>query len=71
MTYAEFKHSIGSKLRKNSAGLTWNQLKTALDLPYERPCPEWVKQLEKEIGLVRGKDVEHRARVWRLEKKVG
>jgi hypothetical protein len=67
MTYAEFKHAIGSELRKNSSGMTWNDLKTALDLPYERPCPEWVRQLELEIGLVRRKGA-GRALVWRVNK---
>jgi hypothetical protein len=68
MTYVEFKQSIGSKLRKNSRGLTWNQLKTALDLPYERPCHEWVRRLEKEIGLVRRKGA-GRAFVWQVADK--
>jgi hypothetical protein len=68
MTYAEFKHSIRSKLRKNSPGMTWNELKTALDLPYERPCPEWVKRLEREIGLVRRKGAGS-AFVWRVKDK--
>ena len=67
MTYAEFKHSIGSKLRKSSAGMTWSELKKVLDLPYERPCPEWVKQLEKEIGLIRRKSA-GRALVWQVGK---
>ena len=68
MTYVEFKQSIGSKLRKNSPGMTWNELKTALDLPYERPCPEWVRRLEKEIGLVRRKGA-GRALVWQVKDK--
>ena len=68
MTYAAFKHSIASKLRKNSRGMTWNELKTALDLPYDRPCPEWVKQLEKEIGLIRRKGT-GRALVWQVKDK--
>jgi hypothetical protein len=65
MTYIEFRDSIRSALRKNSAGMTWAQLKLALDLPYARPCPEWTKQLEKEIGLVRRKGA-GRAFVWQL-----
>ena len=69
MTYAAFKQSIDSKLRKSSPGLTWNELRTALKLPYDRPCPEWVRQLEKEIGLVRRKATGGRALLWRLEKK--
>ena len=48
--------------------MTWNELKIALDLPYARPCPEWVKQFEKEIGLVRRKGA-GRALVWRVADK--
>ena len=68
MTYVTFKHSIYSKLRKNSRDMTWTELKTALDLPYERPCPEWVNRLEKEIGLVRRKGA-GRAFVWQVKDK--
>jgi hypothetical protein len=67
MTYLEFKKVIHSTLRKNSRGMTWHQLKIALDLPYDRPCPEWTRQLEKEIGLVRRKGA-GRALVWQVGK---
>ena len=66
MTYIEFKDSIRSALRKKPTGLTWKQLKLVLDLPYSRPCPEWMKQLEKEIGLIRRKGA-GRALVWRVK----
>ena len=68
MSYVEFRDSIHRKLRKNSSGMTWIELKTALDLPYDRPCPEWVRQLEKELSLVRRKEPRSRAYVWRLKK---
>ncbi len=69
MTYLEFKKSIGAKLQKKTSGLTWNELRSTLDLPYGRPCPEWTRRLEKEIGLrrVRGTG---RALVWRVNVKV-
>ncbi|HLX59739.1 MAG TPA: hypothetical protein VKX17_00525 [Planctomycetota bacterium] len=65
MRYAEFRNEIQTELRRNPAGLTWAELKTRRNLPYERPCPEWLKRLENEIGLKRlaGKK---RAHVWRV-----
>ena len=66
MTYAEFKQSIHSKLRNNVSGMTWSDLKESLDLPYGRPCPEWLKRLENEIGLVRRKG-SGRTLIWQLK----
>jgi hypothetical protein len=56
MNYSEFKTSIQRHLAKRSSGATWHELRVALQLPYERPCPEWTRRLEKEIGLVRRKE---------------
>jgi hypothetical protein len=53
MTYLEFKDSIQRELGSRPAGLTWKELKETLDLPYDRPCPEWTRRLEMEIGLAR------------------
>jgi len=65
MTYVEFNRLIHSQLQKRSQGMTWKELKESLDLPYDRPCPEWVSRLEKEIGLVRAKGA-GKAFVWRV-----
>lgn len=65
MTYEDFRDSIARELQQIPAGLTWTDLKGQLDLPYERPCPEWVRRLEKEIGLVRER-VNGRALTWKL-----
>ena len=67
MTYPEFKNVIGSKLRKRSTGMTWHELRIALDLPYDRPCPEWTQRLEREIGLKRIKG-SGRGLVWRVKR---
>jgi len=40
-------------------------LREALALPYDRPCPEWTRQLEEEIGLIRRKG-SGRSLVWQL-----
>lgn len=53
MRYTDFKEAILSELGRHPDGLTWMELKLRLVLPYERPCPTWVRRLEEEIGLVR------------------
>ena len=55
MSYIEFKTTIQRHLATHSGGATWNELRDTLQLPYDRPCPEWTRRLEKEIGLVRHK----------------
>jgi hypothetical protein len=65
MRYVDFRDSIRRELQRNSAGLTWAQLQGRLHLPYDRPCPEWTKQLEQEIGLRRVKG-NGRALIWKV-----
>ena len=65
MRYSDFRDSIRDELACHDDGLTWVELKTRLRLPYDRPCPTWVKELEREIGLSRVKG-SGRAQVWRL-----
>lgn len=55
MTYAEFRTRIQRHLETHSGGVTWQELRDTLKLPYKRPCPEWTRRLEEEIGLVRHK----------------
>ena len=65
MRYVEFRDAIRRHLRRRSRGRTWAELRDALDLPYDRPCPNWVGRLETEIGLTRTKGT-GRALVWRV-----
>jgi hypothetical protein len=65
MRYTEFRDSIRDELMRNPAGNTWAALQKQLELPYTRPCPEWTKRLEKEIGLTRTK-CGGRAMIWKL-----
>ncbi len=53
MRYTESRDAIRQALLAHPEGLTWPQLKASPNLPYERPCPNWVGRLEKEIGLTR------------------
>lgn len=66
MRYIDFKDAIRDELRKNPDGFAWIELRKRLYLPYERPCPTWVRQLEQEIGLTRTKDT-GRAYVWKVK----
>jgi hypothetical protein len=65
MRYVDFRDAIEAELRRNADGLTWAQLKERLQLPYDRPCPTWIKRMEEEIGLSRARGAE-RAYVWTL-----
>lgn len=65
MRYTEFRDTIQAHLRRRTKGRTWAELREALGLPYDRPCPTWVQRLEGDIGLTRTKG-EGRAFVWRV-----
>jgi hypothetical protein len=65
MRYVEFKNAIQGELRRAPAGLTWADLKQRLRLPYATPCPEWVQQMEAEIGLSRER-ISGRAYTWKV-----
>ena len=68
MRYVDFRDFILRELQGSRMGLTWRELKERLDLPYDRPCPEWVSRLEQEIGLIRGKGT-GRAFVWTVSRR--
>jgi hypothetical protein len=65
MRYVDFRDQIQKELRHHPAGFTWSQLRSRLDLPYDRPCPAWTARLEREIGLLRVKGP-GRGYIWRL-----
>lgn len=66
MHYVEFKAAIQQHLKRSRQGATWVELRDKLGLPYDRPCPEWTRRLEEDIGLVRRKGA-GRALVWTLQ----
>lgn len=65
MKYTEFRDQIQAELCLHPAGFTWVELRERLGLPYEHPCPTWVRRLEEEIGLVRIK-ASRQAYTWKL-----
>lgn len=68
MTYYEFRDSIRGALLRDANGKTWKELKADLNLPYNQPCPEWIKAMEADSGLIR-RDRRGRALVWRIEER--
>jgi len=50
MTYNEFRDRIQRQLARHPDGLTWRELQTQLRLPYDRPCPTWVNELERKLA---------------------
>lgn len=65
MRYTEFRDEIQTALKESPSGLTWAQLREGCGLPYDRPCPTWVKRLETDIGFSRQRG-SGRALVWCL-----
>ena len=65
MRYVEFKAAIQQHLLRRRQGATWPELRETLALPYDRPCPEWTRRLESEIGLLR-RPGGGRALVWEI-----
>jgi len=65
MHYVEFKAAIQQHLQRHRQGTTWIELRDTLALPYDRPCPEWTRRLETEIGLIRRKG-SGRSLIWAL-----
>lgn len=65
MRYTEFRDLIKNELNNHPGGLTWDELKNQLDLPYKQPCQTWIVQMEQEIGLSRAKE-DQRAFTWKL-----
>ena len=63
MRYVEFREQIRRVLRSSPRGLTRAELRGRLNLPYARPCPSWVKQMQRDIGLSRPPGPT-RAHVW-------
>jgi hypothetical protein len=64
MSYDEFRNKIQKALQYNDNGMTWTELRNHLELEQVVPNNKWVRQMEKDVGLVRIKDI--RGIVWRI-----
>lgn len=65
MRYSEFREAVQRTLHTHPQGMTWSELRDHCELPYDRPCPKWTRQLEVEIGLRRVR-ASGRELAWRL-----
>ena len=66
LTYDVFRDKIVEVLRQTSP-LTWTEIRTKASLPQKFPNNEWVRRLERDIGLDRNKDA-HGIINWQLMK---
>jgi hypothetical protein len=53
--YISLKGFLEKELRLHKDGLTWDQLRDIGKIDQKRPYNQWVRKLEKEIGLIREK----------------
>jgi predicted Zn-ribbon and HTH transcriptional regulator len=64
LTYEDFREKVRETLKKSDA-LTWTEIRTAAKLPQKFPNNKWVRQLEQDVGLKRGKDA-HGIIKWKI-----
>jgi predicted Zn-ribbon and HTH transcriptional regulator len=56
MTYEQFAEKIQETLKQSREPLTWTEIRTIAKLPEKFPNNQWVRRMEKDISLKRGKD---------------
>lgn len=55
MPYEEFRQRIRETLQFSDTGMTWTEIRAKLKLDQVVPNNKWVRQMEKDIGLMRVK----------------
>jgi bifunctional DNA-binding transcriptional regulator/antitoxin component of YhaV-PrlF toxin-antitoxin module len=65
MSYEEFREKVRQTLQYSDKGMTWTQIRSQLKLDQVVPNNKWVRQMEKDIGLVRVKG-SNGVIVWRV-----
>ena len=56
MAYDDFRAKIVSAIESARVPLTWTEIRTSVGLPQLFPNNQWVRRLEKDIGLQRTRD---------------
>lgn len=56
MTYERFRNQIRDALKEAETPQTWTEIRTTLSLPQLFPNNQWVRKMEKDIGLQRIRD---------------
>ena len=65
MPYEEFRERIRETLQFSDKGMTWTEIRAKLKLDQVVPNNKWVRQMEKDIGLMRVKGSDG-VIVWRV-----
>lgn len=68
MSYERFRDAIAATLKAANKPMTWTEVRTTAKLPQPVPNNKWVRQMEKDIGLVRWKDT-HGIMHWGFKKE--
>jgi antitoxin component of MazEF toxin-antitoxin module len=55
MPYEEFREKVRHTLQYSDKGMTWTEIRGRLKLDQVVPNNKWVRQMEKDIGLMRVK----------------
>ena len=63
--YPQFRDKVKTTLQYSDKGMTWTEIREALKLDQVVPNNKWVRQLEKDIGLMRVKRSDGVV-VWRI-----
>ena len=69
MPYDTFKTKIAEVLKELDSAITWTELRTKAGLPQRFPNNQWVRRLEKDIGLHRERD-QNGIINWQLKEKM-
>jgi DNA-directed RNA polymerase subunit RPC12/RpoP len=56
MTYEEFRDQVKHVLTSSKIPITWTEVRTKAKLPQKWPNNQWVRRMDKDIGLIREKD---------------
>ncbi len=71
MSYEQFKRAIAGVLSATPDGLSWTDIRERLSLPQRVPNNLWVRMMERDINLLRIKDVKTGKTLWRVKTVVG
>lgn len=66
LTYEQFRDKVKQALQYKDEGMTWTQIREKLGLDQVVPNNKWVRQMEKDIGLLRVKGRDNQI-TWRIE----
>ena len=66
MEYEEFKKKVLRVLKSRKKPFSWKEVKAKAGFKQKVPNNQWVRRLEKDIGLIRERSKEKKCIIWRL-----